>query len=260
MPSGERPAPSVEAIPRPLAGPTTLGSGDGRALDTRTKLSAESRKAVADENEAESVASQDVPAVANSERTAGEGPLTRRSGANEPSSTNARSRRGTHLVLALGGVAATLGLLWQLGKRQAARTAPTPSATVAPQPARNVVISIESTPPGAHVTEQGRELGTTPFKLSVVSGAETDRPRTFVLSLPGYRSHVFERAAGPEATYVRVDLVREPAAESAPPFAAVSAAPAPWPAANRPAPRARPQHPPSQPSKPESAPDIRLVR
>lgn len=260
LPSGERPAPSAEGAPRPLLVPTLSVPGNARNVNTQTKLSADSRKA-AEEREAQSVASQDVPAVTNSERSAAAaaGPLTRRSGVNDSSGPSAKGRRLTQLAVALGGVAVALGLLWQLGKRQAQHTAPAPSATVAPVAPRNVVISIESSPAGAHVIEQGRDLGTTPLKLSVVSGAETERPRTFVVALSGYRSHVFERAPGPEATYVHVDLVREPPAESAPPVAAASAPPTPRPVANPPAPRARPR-PPAPPSKPEAAPDIRLVR
>ncbi|HET9929336.1 MAG TPA: PEGA domain-containing protein, partial [Polyangiaceae bacterium] len=186
-------------------------------------------------------------------------PQTRRSGTGDPSSARAKSRRGVHLAVALGGVAATLGLLWQLGKRQTARTAPVSSATVAPAPPRAAVISIESNPAGARVTEQGRELGVTPLKLSVPN-ADFERPRTFVLTLAGYRAHVFERAPGPEATYVHVDLVREAPVEAAPPISTPSAPPAQRPVAGPPSPRVRAPRPAAQPSKPESAPDIRLVR
>lgn len=249
LPSGQRPAPSRKLAEEPVAAAPSATI----TKDTHTQLSALLR---AEPTEPEAP-SQDVPAIAQSER-AGDGPITRRSGAADPTSTAQKSTQ--RWVVTLGGLAVGLGLLWQLAQRQGNRTAEAPSSSVkpAPAPVRSVVIAIETNPAGARVSEQGHELGTTPFKLTLPSGAETERPRTFVLTLDGYRPHVFERAPGPDGTFVHVDLVRASPAESAPPTAAPSPTPPPHSAPVTP--RVRPPRVETPPPKPETPPDIRLVR
>lgn len=253
LPSGQRPAPSRELVAPPI-NPAPGSASAGVRAETHTKLSALPGLAP---SEADAASQEDVPAVAHSEHGAGDGPVTRRSGAVD-STSPAQSSRPKYLVMAVGAVAAGLALLWQFTHR-ADRPVPAPSASVkrAPAPARSVVISIESNPAGARVSEQGRELGTTPFKLSLPTG-ETETARTFVLTLDGYRPHVFERAPGPEATFVHVDLVRAAPAESAPTNAPAAAPLASHPPASTP--RPRPPRAENPPAKPEPAPDIRLVR
>lgn len=251
-PSGSRPALS---LPREVL-PVTQSAAPSVARVTHTQLSATQ----ASERLAEPVLpSQDVPAIAPASREFSDAPQTRRSTGGDAQA--ARPSVAFKAGIALFGVVLALGVVWQIARQQPKSIAPAPSALSKPAPAASVVMTIESTPAGARVTEGAQELGVTPVRLSLSSSA-TERPRTFVLTLPGYRSHVFERAPGPEATYLHVDLVRaapeetpvEPVVPSAQPVAPAARRVATPPAAHARTPRPAPS------VAPETKPDIRLVR
>jgi serine/threonine-protein kinase len=246
LPSGARPAASLPLRAEPSAPTVPI---------TQTKLSAAEIRGQMLES---SAPSQDVPAIAHSSGSLQSGTHTQRSGPSESDASHRVPGAGIKLAIALFGIAIALAIVWQVGQRQASKVLPAPSASPSSSLAAEVVMTIESSPAGAHVSEGNRELGLTPLRLSLSSG-EAQRPRTFVLTLPGYRPHVFERAPGPEATSVRVDLVRaaaEEVAPSAPPAASVAVPPRPTPRA----PAARPHSPPAASAPVEVKPDIRLVR
>ncbi|MGC4089798.1 MAG: serine/threonine-protein kinase [Polyangiaceae bacterium] len=237
--SGARPA-SKRSSPADAVGTVAL---------THTKLSAEDTGPTPEP----ALPSQDVPAVAQSSARF-DAPVTRRSQPSEPAATASGALR--HLGWVLGGIALALVVLWQLGRRQAERAPlPAPSASAA-SPA-SAWMTIETNPAGARLSEGETVYGETPLRVSLAGGAALARPRTFVLTLPGYRTHVFERAAGPDATFVHIDMVREAPAvvATAAPNVADSARAAVPPGAPRGrAPRAAPS------SSATPGPDIRLVR
>ncbi|MFZ5894525.1 MAG: protein kinase domain-containing protein [Myxococcota bacterium] len=248
-PSGARPAPNKLASLDPDAPGNTVGL-------TRTKLSAADVKV----DVSEPVASQDIPAIANSSPLSLETPPTRRSITGEPAPQAAGQARNKYVAIALAAVAVALAVLWRFQAQDVTEQKPAPAPSASSMPSATITLNIESNPPGARVTEGERELGVTPLRVSLPSVAGAgEMPRTFVLSLPGYRPHVFERAPGPEATFLHVDLVRE-APPPVPSTAATEAPAARVPVSAPPAaPRARPARP-APSAAVEAPPDIRLVR
>jgi serine/threonine protein kinase len=154
---------------------------------------------------------------------------------------------GRRAAVALGLLALFGGVLWLLRPSHEQKPAP-------PPPVRVVPLSIESAPPGARVSEGGAALGVTPLKLALTFASEAEKPRLFVLELPGYRPYVIEQGPASAAVVVRAELVPEPAPQPSP-SAGPSVAPAGLPrSAPRPAPSGAPA--PSQ----DPTWDIRLSR
>jgi len=249
--SGQRPASSKQA-----------NENESTFAFTQTKLSAGSDQVARErvEQAEPSGRSQEVPAIANSARGESGAPHTRRSLATDQAQAEVSGTRGRQVGIALGAAVFALLLLWQLGQRQAIRATPAPAPSASAVRVAPALLTIESNPPGAQVSEGERSYGPTPLRLSLTNEGGPERPRTFVLSLPGYRTHVFERAPSPDATFVRIDLVRESEAPASPPVPDPRTPPAASAVAPTGLPHARPPRVVSSSKPVEAGPDIRLVR
>ena len=159
------------------------------------------------------------------------------------------------VVLAVGGV------IWFRGRPDSA--APTASAD-APAPsapallaAAPLMLSIDSEPPGASVSEGSVRLGTTPFSLTL-DLPEGSSPRVFVVEKEGYQPYVVRQAAARGQVRVMAALSQKPS-RAAEPAVSATAAPEPPPAIKPVKPRTpAPKHSAAASSKPPS--DIRLER
>jgi serine/threonine protein kinase len=162
-----------------------------------------------------------------------------------PSAAPPPSRRG--LVAALVVAALLLvaaGALFALRPR-GAHPVPTAATTPAP-PATRFTLVIESSPPGAVVSEGGTDLGLTPLAMSVELASVRARPREFQLRAAGHA-----RATLRVGETAETELHRLVALSPLPttPDAVAAAPPEPPRAADPPAPRA-PRRPPRTPSAP----------
>lgn len=129
-------------------------------------------------------------------------------------------------ALLLGGT-----FWWQSHPRVAtlaSADAQTPSAPLTAGPAP-IVLSLDSTPPGATVSEGSVRLGTTPLSLSVPEG---DTPRVFVLEKEGFQPYVLRHAPTRGSAHVVAPLtpVGDSLPRTAPPSSAAVAVPSAVPA------------------------------
>jgi serine/threonine-protein kinase len=164
-------------------------------------------------------------------------------------------------LLAAAALAAAAWLMLSAPKTQA------PSATAVPPdavPTVTFTLLIESLPSGAEVVESDQRLGITPLQIAVDAEAARTRPRTFVLSLPGYEPYSLVQGFSDSNVRALASLRRapEPPAPVASASASATAPEVAPPAAARWRPTATPRRPdagsPAATSAP--APDIRLKR
>jgi serine/threonine protein kinase len=162
-----------------------------------------------------------------------------------PSAAPPPSRRG--LVAALVVAALLLvaaGALFALRPRGAH---PVPAAPTTPAPpATRFTLVIESSPPGAVVSEGGTDLGLTPLAMSVELASVRARPREFQLRAAGHARATLRVGETAEAELHRL-VALSPLPTT--PDAVAAAPPEPPRAADPPAPRA-PRRPPRTPSAP----------
>jgi eukaryotic-like serine/threonine-protein kinase len=117
------------------------------------------------------------------------------------------------LLLAAGGAA-----LWQ------SRRAPAAAATMAPPgtsstaqaaasasaPSATFTLTIDSSPPGATVTEGDKPLGTTPLKLPIERSSVTAGRRTFLVHKDGYLASTVEQGPSEDNVRSHVSLANDP--------------------------------------------------
>jgi len=128
----------------------------------------------------------------------------------------ARSR--LRLALAVLASLLALALLAAIGvglSRSKPASGPVSTSPVA----RGFALYVESEPTGAELFEGDRVLGRTPLQLFVDAQSVQERPRSFVLKLPGRRPYAFEQGPSPGDVRVRPTLIDEP---EAPPLASTA--------------------------------------
>jgi len=164
--------------------------------------------------------------------------------------------RWTPIVVGASVLAAGLAVLGVVALRP---TAATPAALSAPAPAvsehASHVLTIDSTPPAADVTENGAVLGKTPLQLTVDNAAVAREPRRLTVSAPGFLPFTIVQGASDQSVRVAAALVPAPTATA-------SAEPA-QPTATRTTQPRVPASPPSTTKKGETKTpdsDIRLQR
>jgi eukaryotic-like serine/threonine-protein kinase len=159
-------------------------------------------------------------------------------------------------LLLLGG-----GLWWQLRPSPPAALDAAPSASEAAD--NGFTLVIDSTPPGATVSEGSTHLGVTPFSLSLVL-PEGATPRVFVIEKEGFQPYVLRQ--GPARGEVRAQAALSPLAAPAAAANAQSVASAASPAPPAPLVKAPPPAFPRRPApsgklpSPKPPSDIRLER
>jgi serine/threonine-protein kinase len=166
------------------------------------------------------------------------------------------SRLGPGLALAVLAASAVAGLWWMM--RDGSQTPQLASASAqpsraAPNDAAPLILSLESEPAGATVSERSERLGTTPFSLTMTVLPDAS-PRVFVLEKSGYEPYVVQQPPGRGRVHVRAALSPTPRPSAAIPTPNPVAAKARPPAVKRPP----VQHAPS--ATPKAPSDIRLER
>ncbi|APR80286.1 serine/threonine protein kinase [Minicystis rosea] len=245
---------------RTLDEPTTDGRG---ALGTG--VSRRSRLPVIDSPSTESLSMatrREAPAAPATEPSTG-------TGANRPSPSSLTvntaevgaqpSGRGRVVMMALAavavGAALGVGVFLSRGSSDAAKPAASTSATVEAAPSTRT-LRIESSPPGATVTDGAAVLGKTPLDVPLDPAAGT---RHLVVSLEGYMPYALAQEPVKENVKLVVPLVPAARAADAKPTATATADTKP--AKATPPPRVAPP-PPQAPAKPPAAPpgDINMAR
>jgi serine/threonine protein kinase len=140
------------------------------------------------------------------------------SSARPPPTSSMRALTG--VVIAIGALAiAGVGLIGLWAKNRAdkhdttaasSNVAPPPAASSAP--AKNaLVLTIESTPSGATVTEDDKVLGETPLPVPIDPASVTAGPRTFLVHKEGYLASTVQQGASDATTKtVAVTLAPDP--------------------------------------------------
>lgn len=140
----------------------------------------------------------------------------------------APARLGRARLVALGVFALSLVLgLWVVvlarGKMEpppaeASHQAPLPPPPEPSSPApEQVVFRISSSPPGAQVSREGRQLGKTPLELSLTKGADGLAATQLTFSLAGYHSATVEAAGEEPEVEIHQALVKKEKAPPVPP-------------------------------------------
>jgi serine/threonine-protein kinase len=102
----------------------------------------------------------------------------------------------------LGVAAIATSFAFSRGSQQSAgAAAPPPAAAVS-----TFVLTLESTPAGAEVTEGDRVLGTTPLRVNVDNASAAGHPRRFHLGLNGYMSSELVQGPSPKPVTLRAIL------------------------------------------------------
>lgn len=121
--------------------------------------------------------------------------------------------RWVPIVIGASVLAAGLALLWVVTLRPRAAT---PAALSAPAPAvsehASYVLTIDSTPPAADVTENGAVLGKTPLQLTVNNAEVAREPRRLTVSAPGFLPFTIVQGASDQSVRVAAALVPVPTA------------------------------------------------
>jgi serine/threonine-protein kinase len=133
-----------------------------------------------------------------------------------PEIAPAAGKRRTALIVV--GVA-SLGAVAAFGLLRSVAPPPDPARPSASAVEIKVshTLRIESTPPGATVTENDRPLGKTPMALTLDPAAQS--PRQIVISLEGYTPYTISQAPSADDVRILVPLTPAPAlpAQTAPP-------------------------------------------
>jgi serine/threonine-protein kinase len=178
----------------------------------------------------------------------------------------ASPRSALRWMLPVGaGLVLAAALLWLRGRPDtipAVASGELPSVSAPPSnAAAPFMLSIDSEPAGASVSEGSVRLGTTPFSLTL-DLPEGASPRVFVVEKDGYQPYVVRQSAAHGQVRVMAALspkLEAPAAAAAVPEPAPALSPKPAPPSNRPHAAPAPKRPaPPAPAKPQS--DIRLER
>ncbi len=166
-------------------------------------------------------------------------PLTARA----PSATTAPDETrepSTKRALIVGAALVVAALVWALRPEHDAPQAPKPAAAPAKasaplattQAPQAFAVQIDSSPNGADVFEGQQRLGSTPIQLSVDSASIASSPRTFTVRKAGYLPYTIVQGNSAKDIRLLAELVRAPAASSAPSLKPKKPAPLPPPHAS----------------------------